>query len=232
MEEAVTRLERTVDAVPAHLSAYILLARAYEVQNRWDDALRCWAVARTLLPNSPVAREGTARVLEKKAEEEASVEPDASGSAAPSELQELRRRAEEEARRGGARPGLAQTHGRSSEGPGEPPDTPEERVDALESDAEEDDLDRLIQDLESGRIEPDLEADPDREAAPEPAPGDDEELVSETLARIYESQEQYGEAARAYDTLADQQPDREAEFRRKAERMRSLAAEQEDDSDD
>ena len=88
---------------------------------------------------------------------------------------------------------------------------------------EVDDLDALIHQLETApRIRPDSDF---REEGPE---DDDEEegLVSETLARIYAAQKQYAAAARAYDQLAEQHPDRAAEFAAKAAEMNDLAREE------
>ena len=238
LDTAISTLERTVDTLPAHPTAHVLLARAYETRERWADALTHWARAQVLLPNSPVAREGKARVIRKM---DADAKPDgvptlldvidASDLAlpddvpehdesdehtedAPEGLAELRQRADEEARRGGARSGL--------------PDTPEERVETLADETPDDDLDHLINELESARIDP----DPDAAEAPEPDLEDDEadDLVSETLARIYKQQGQYGEAARVYEKLAEQQPDRAGEFRQQAAEMREQA-ENEDLSD-
>ena len=47
--------------------------------------------------------------------------------------------------------------------------------------------------------------------------------VSETLARIYLAQKQYQEAARIYDLLARQHPERAGAFREKAEEAREMA---------
>ncbi len=252
LDAAISTLEETVDTLPAHPTAHVLLARAYETEDRWADALAHWARAQALLPNSPVAQEGKARVLRKmesadppedvpllldvvdasdlglsRPDDAADPEtPLDAPSDAPDDLAELRQRADEEARRGGARSGLS--------GPPEPselggsPDTPEERVEHLSDEAPDDDLDHLIDELESARIDP----DPDAADAPEPDLEDDEadDLVSETLARIYKQQGQYGEAARVYDTLAEQQPDRADEFRTQAAEMREQA-ENEDVSD-
>ena len=89
---------------------------------------------------------------------------------------------------------------------------------------EYEDLDRLISELESARIVP----RPDLENVPPPDLEDDiEDVVSETLARIYASQGQYDEAAHVYELLADQQPDKADEFKGKASEMRSRASEQE-----
>lgn len=79
-------------------------------------------------------------------------------------------------------------------------------------------LDRLIEELEEARIVP----RPDVDAIPTPDLDDEiDDMVSETLARIYAAQEQFDEAARVYDALARQQPDRAAEFREQAARMRA-----------
>ena len=133
----------------------------------------------------------------------------------PSELQQLRQQAEEEARRGGARPDLAAAaSGGASPEEDEAP-SPEERVDDLE---EEDDLDRLIGELQSAEIEPDPDADVE---VPTPDLDDDvDDLVSETLARIHEAQNQYRKAAQIYVKLASQEPDRAREHLKKAARMR------------
>lgn len=81
-----------------------------------------------------------------------------------------------------------------------------------------DDLDSLITELESARIVP----KPDFESIPSPALDDDiEDVVSETLARIYASQKQYEEAARVYEQLAEQQPEQAPSFLEKAAEMRT-----------
>jgi len=80
------------------------------------------------------------------------------------------------------------------------------------------DLDRLIEELESARITP----IPDFERIPTPDLEDDiDDVVSETLAHIYASQKNYDEAARVYDLLATQHPDRASEFRQKASENRA-----------
>lgn len=81
-----------------------------------------------------------------------------------------------------------------------------------------DDLDSLITELESARIVP----KPDFESVPPPDLKDNiEDMVSETLARIYASQKQYEEAARVYEQLAEQQPEEAEAFLAKAEEMRN-----------
>jgi tetratricopeptide (TPR) repeat protein len=84
-----------------------------------------------------------------------------------------------------------------------------------------DDLDRLISELESARIVP----RPDFESIPPPELEDDiEDVVSETLARIYASQGQYDEAARVYEILAGQHPRDASGYMQKALEMRSKAS--------
>jgi tetratricopeptide (TPR) repeat protein len=140
--------------------------------------------------------------------------PDSSDDAPPSELQQLRRQAEEEARRGGARPNLAAA---SNAGPGdEAASTPEERVDELD---EDDDLDRLIDELQSAEIEPDLDAEAEDVSSPD-LNDDIDDLVSETLARIHEAQDQYKKAAQIYVKLASQEPDKARQHLKKAVEMR------------
>lgn len=81
-----------------------------------------------------------------------------------------------------------------------------------------DDLDSLITELETARIVP----KPDFESVPPPSLEDDiEDVVSETLARIYASQKQYEEAARVYEQLAEQHPDQAPTFLEKAADMRA-----------
>jgi hypothetical protein len=79
------------------------------------------------------------------------------------------------------------------------------------------DLDTLIERLETApRIRPSSAED---DGDLDDALGDDE-VVSETLARIYEAQRQWAAAARSYDLLARQHPERAEEFRRRAAEAR------------
>lgn len=79
------------------------------------------------------------------------------------------------------------------------------------------DLDKLIEELETAAIVPNpdipLVSDEDLEQ-------DLEDVVSETLARIYANQSYFEEAAGVYEKLADQQPERADEFRKKADEMK------------
>ncbi|MFB6278505.1 MAG: hypothetical protein ABEK75_03295 [Salinibacter sp.] len=140
-------------------------------------------------------------------------ESDEPSSAADDELAQLRRQAEQEARQGGARPGLTD----------EPSSTPEEQVEQFEEEESSDDLNHLIDKLESARIDPDPDAEGKAPPA-DPTPDDDaEEVVSETLARIHEGQDDYEKAAYIYAQLAEQEPHRADEFRQKAQEMKRKA---------
>jgi tetratricopeptide (TPR) repeat protein len=350
VEAAISTLEATVDELPAHLPAQVLLARAYETNDQWEKALRAWENARFLMPNSPTVKVGRERALrhldedpeersdppsapttepesdrtegdpkigtqegsaspedarpkdvepeaphrpdasstapssktspksslesspappaagspdepadettsptdpsedapsaheslqeedseDKDAEEELSdgglpdgPTPDSFGSEGPSGLDELRQRAEQEARQGGSRPGLARQP--STPQPDEP-ETPDEDDPEAGPETEDvtGDLDRLIRELESARIEPTPDPDDPEDEYPEPDLDDDiDDLVSETLARIYAGQEQYREAARIYVKLASQEPSRARHHLQNAAEMREKADAQE-----
>lgn len=233
IDAALEVLNDMVATVPAHVAAHVLRARAYEAQQQWEDALKAWQEVRLLLPNSPVAQEGLERVLHRmntwrderpvplSVTEPTDDVPDAppeqdapseEADAPPDALAQLRRRAEQEARQGGARSGLT--------GAPSSPATPEEQIQQFEAEEEDSDLDHLIDELESARIEP----EPNPEDVPEPDLEDDvEDVVSETLAEIHVSQGDYEEAARIYSKLASQEPDQAEEYRQKAAEMRKKA---------
>ncbi len=253
VDAAISTLERKVEELPAHLTAHVLLARAHEAKHQWQEALQCWENVYFLIPNSPVARTGKQRVLrqmnqdeeaeaieaaspspppsaepttppespsdaQESTEEEKDADTPTTATEAVSELEELRQQAEDEARQGGARPELADM-------PDDPGETPEDRVGEIEDDDE--DLDRLIDELESAHIEP----TPDTEDVPAPDLEDDvDDLVSETLARIHEAQDQYRKAAQIYVKLASQEPDQAREHLEKAAEMRRQAEHAQDEN--
>ncbi len=90
---------------------------------------------------------------------------------------------------------------------------------------EDNELDHLIQELESARIVPKPEHEPIESPALDSDIGD---IVSETLARIYERQKQYDEAADMYEKLARMYPERAGEFQEKASELRSREDEHSD----
>jgi tetratricopeptide (TPR) repeat protein len=320
-DAAITALEEKIEELPAHLTAHVLLARAYEAKQRWADALMSWQNVRFLMPNSPVAREGKERTLRHLRQSDASgssspstpadtapASGDAADTATPpppadaddapdrtedasadedptdtadaeptptesapkaapdsteesppstdtpeatdasddssdptppqgegpttaseavSELEQLRRQAEEEARQGGARADRPEETPDAESTPNAPtpPDTPEERIREMN---EDDDLERLIDELESARIEP----NPEVEDVPTPDLDDNvDDIVSETLARIHEAQDQYRKAAQIYVKLASQEPDQARTYLQKASEMRERAEAQNDTED-
>lgn len=208
-------LEAHLAQQPHHAAARVLLARAYAAEKRWDDAQQQWQRARLLAPGSPAVHEGQRQMFAARAAATTSAarpaarKSEADALAAPARASEILR--EIEARSGEA----------SSEVPeGEAGRDRSRGVDV----SAVDDLDRLIEELDAARMAPDPEIDD----IPTPDLEDDlEEVVSETLARIYAAQSQHGEAARVYDKLAEQQPERAAEFQERAAEMRARADEEE-----
>ena len=86
---------------------------------------------------------------------------------------------------------------------------------------EDQELDHLIEELESARIIP----KPDHEHIEAPLLEDDiDDMVSETLARILEGQKQYSKAADMYEKLADIHPERSKKFQTKAAELRDTAS--------
>ena len=65
--EAVRRLEALSAAVPAYATSQVLLAKAYEAEQRWEDALEAWHRAHFLAPGSPLIQRERRRLLEAKA---------------------------------------------------------------------------------------------------------------------------------------------------------------------
>ena len=258
VDGAISSLEAKIDELPAHLTAHVLLARAYETKRQWARALSCWENVHFLMPNSPVAREGKQRVLEHMNEpddtaddEPADVQdqtssepseqsttgtedptdsgavdggeiPPSPDAAGPSNLDELRQQADDAAQKRRARTSRSEAPGGPS--PAENASNGESGArpaDASETGAESD-LDHLIDELESARIEPDPDLD---EVDPPDLSNDVDDLVSETLARIHEAQDQYREAAQIYVKLASQEPEQARSYLERAAEMREKAEE-------
>lgn len=87
------------------------------------------------------------------------------------------------------------------------------------------DLDQIILEDDS-LIKPESDAKDPEKSSDELLRQDD--VVSETLARIYISQKKYIEAARVYKILSDQYPERSGAFKERAKELRVMAAELED----
>lgn len=216
--DVIAVLEPVVEQTPAHLTAQVLLAQAYEGHERWSDALQTWEQARFLFPNSPAIAAGIQRVRAAQTKEpivasEPSEPPDPASAPSKSPPAEPSEDAEEEPAKPDALSSVpSEVQQLAEQGP-------------TLSEESDNELDHLIQELESARIEP----DPELDSIPSPDLDDDiDDMVSETLARIYTSQEQYGEAARVYVKLATQDPDRAEEHLEKAAEMRARADEQQE----
>ncbi len=200
--EVLPTLYQLAEQFPAWGALQVLLARALQAVDRWDEALTVWQRVAFWLPDSPVVQEGIRAALRRV------VQPVPTGRASdpsvslPDPLQELAQAASRTAS--------------SGNGPSTTP-TPETTTTV----SEDLDLDRLIAELESARIEP----RPDLDEIPPPELEDDvDDLVSETLALIYAAQQQYEEAARVYEKLAEQHPEKAAHYRAQAAKMREKAA--------
>ncbi len=257
-DEAVSTLERTIAQMPAYAPAYVLLARAYEAQERWAEALTAWQNARFFAPNSPVVETGLLRVLDRyEASEDEDGNPTSGSPSDPMDrladelIATIRERNDTEPPAAAAASETIADESIPNDASSREEDVPARTEPAPDGDGapsgsdqapsplEElmlrtpdpdrplppdiEDLDRLIDELENARIDP----QPDLEDVPPPDLDHDiDDMVSETLARIYVSQKQYAEAARVYTRLAAQEPERADEYLDKAATMRLRASEQ------
>ncbi len=239
--EAIDCLEAAVVETPAYPAAYVLLARAYEARTNWGAARSAWDQAYVLMPHSPTVQDGRARVrslIREQRRANASpnrpTSPEATGSKqdadapptsssdtpsdealpslsmddGPADLDTLRAQADQ----------AAQDHAAAAFDSETPSSA--EALDQID-----DDLDALIEELQSARIRPDPNID---DLPPDELDDDIDDMVSETLARIYASQGAYHEAARVYVQLAAQEPERSEERLREASKMRQKARKQDD----
>lgn len=207
--EAIPMLEFISKQMPSHVSCHVLLAQAYAEEERWQEALSSWQNASFLMPNSPAIRKGFREVLNILSKQTIKLiattpEPVVEEKSSDSVL-------EKDAKSSGDyKPKNIFSHK-------VPP--PLQHLAPDESAIGEDlELDDLISELESARIIP----KPESEIIEAPVlEADIDDMVSETLARIYEGQKQFDEAARVYEKLATMQPDRADDFEQKANELRS-----------
>ncbi len=232
--EAIPMLEFISKQMPSHVSCHVLLAQAYAEEERWQEALSSWQNASFLMPNSPAIRKGFREVLNILSRQTIKliatapepviedIEPDNASELDTSDIEtgdalDVEPENSEVEKKGDYTP--KNIFSRSI-----PPPlahlAPDES--AIGEDVE---LDDLIHELESARIVP----KPEHEIIETPVlEADIDDMVSETLARIYEGQKQYDEAARVYEKLAVMQPDRASDFEKRASELRSRSVNETD----
>lgn len=196
--EAAALLRPYADDMPGYAGALVVYARSLELAGDTDAALRAWHRAHFFAPDSPLVRRERQRLLRPAS-------PPV-GTEAPAEP---RRVAEPE------------PEAPESEAPAPLLPEPEVGAQPAPEPATAPDLDALIEQLENApRIRPDSPFE-DQEHPDEPAGAP---VVSETMASILAAQGQHDEAARLYDTLAEQRPADADRFRETARALRSQAS--------
>jgi len=218
--DARMMLQNLLHQVPNHLSARVLLARLNEAEGDDDAALTIWKQAAYLCPGNVVIESGlrdailnkqfgrqVAIVIPKWDLEEDSVSEPLGVAVRVAKLEPLP-------------PSAIWV-------PPSEPSTITDQVKDEEEEEEEDaipelqDLDKLIQELGSASIVPNPDipmlTDEDLEQ-------DLEDVVSETLARIYANQSYFTEASAVYEKLAEQKPDRAEEYMRMAAEMKQKSS--------
>lgn len=198
IEPARTVLQNIVHMVPSHLSARVLLARIFEAEGDMAGALTMWKQAAFHGPGVALIEQGLQEaLLRQRFGNPVPIEPLPADHPVklPTEP---------------PRPVQPVAHGLTPI-PGEPAGTPP---------PEFQDLDRLINELETASIVP----DPDIPmVSADDLESDIEDVVSETLARIYANQSYFEEAAEVYEKLAGQYPYRKDEYLQRAAEMKEKA---------
>ncbi|MDA1029165.1 MAG: tetratricopeptide repeat protein [Bacteroidetes bacterium] len=213
--EARPMLEQLLGEVPQHVSARVVLARLLESQSEFEKALQHWKWAAYYCPNNAVIEKGLSKaVLHQLFSGDGGVarrEQPISGGAPVVDSQPIP---------SAPAPGHSSAPGHSpAPGHSAPAHSPTERKISPPGAPvlEYQDLDQLIQELEMARIvlDPDVRMIPQGELETEI-----DDVVSETLARIYANQKFHEEAAQVYEKLAIQRPDKAEEFLQKAQELR------------
>jgi hypothetical protein len=229
-DAARSSLERLVQIDHSHAAAHALLAKIAEAQSRFPAAVIHWenayainpmsteialsfeaATLRMLLPNPAIVPERHIRLVPPIER----IEPEGTDVLSGDRddiVVELSARVDlvaEKAAKEAAIEAAANEAAANEAAASLAPET-----------ALEDDLSQLIDELDSARIvpDPDINLISDEELSVEI-----EDVVSETLARIYASQNYFSEAGEVYLKLAIQYPARKSEFIAKADDMKSRA---------
>ena len=227
-EEARALLSDLLQVIPNHLSATVLLAKLHDANRDLELAYQYWKRAAYLCPGNPVIEKGLRRAVTRRMfsipqspqsqqRPQNPHSPQSSGQfIAPVEM------AHPESWEAAVAPApeapSPEVHAPQAPAPQAPAEPAQQQpAHAGPSSPEYQDLDRLISELETARIIPDpnIEMIPQGELETEI-----DDVVSETLARIYANQKFFEEAAIVYDKLAVQRPDKAAEFLQKAQELR------------
>lgn len=227
-------LERLVGRIPVYVAAHVALAKVYELEVRWGDAYETWVRASELLPTNSIISEGLRRVSLKRGSELAHSEfvssvPVSDSPGFESVVVEPPPKLVETEVFEIPEPQVQVQQEIEVEHKPEPEVVPDaisvekRQVDARPSAVPEEtsvdtsDLDSLIEQLDDAKIVPRDDFDEIPEPNLDSNVGD---IASETLAKIFESQSQFSEAARIYEQLAVQQPDKASTFTARAEELR------------
>ncbi|MGB0649990.1 MAG: hypothetical protein ACPG8N_00920 [Rhodothermales bacterium] len=198
IEPARTVLQNILHMVPSHLSAHVLLARIFEAEGDTTGALTMWKQAAYYGPGVALIEQGLREaLLRQRFGNPVPIEPLPADQpvtlpAAPAVQ---------------AQPVSVAPTPIPGQRAGMPP-------------PEFQDLDKLINELETASIVP----DPDIPmVSADDLESDIEDVVSETLARIYANQSYFEEAASVYEKLAAQHPYRKDEYLQRAAEMKEKA---------
>lgn len=238
---ALPTLEAFARSQPAWITPVAALARAAESIGDWESAFELWTQARRIAPQAEAVNEGVKRsalrmALPKRdavvpADNAPSEQPtDSAGTAEESHASAEATTESSVDLSSETKPVSATSSNEKAPRPlVDPIDfditdlaPPSAALSSSDSSGTLDELDNLINRLEGARIVP-------KEDADVPAPkleNDVDDMVSETLATIYLNQQQFGEAARVFDRLAEIHPERAEELKAKAADARQKQAEQ------
>lgn len=246
LSQALPTLEAFSRSQPVWVTPVAALAQAAENIGDWSSAFELWTQARRIAPQSEAVNEGVRRAALGMANPERATDETVSQSETDSPpvsplADEHHAEGEEKVR--GETVEFPETSS-GKESPSRTPETesttprpliepfdfditdlasPASTLSSTDSSNTLDELDNLIDRLEGARIVPREDA----EKVPPPDLNNDvDDMVSETLATIYLNQQQFGEAARVFDRLAEMHPDRADEFASKADDARTREADQ------
>ena len=242
--EAAQHLTALVREAPTYAAAHVLLANAREASGDPAGAMEAWHDAYFLVPSSPLVRRELERLMvaladatdqSESATPEASEprevsQPDAAPPPEPPHHVSATPPGDDLSAYTDILPAADDSFDVIETDPEVAPQAggldehlaPGGTVDTLPTGGLDDDLDDLIRGLETApRIRPDPNFNgPDALANED----DDDGLASETLAKIFEAQAQYTQAAEVYEKLARQSPERADELRQRAEELRDRAS--------